>query len=913
MAVTAAAAAGAGPQHYCLRWNNYQSNLTSVFDQLLQSESFVDVTLAVAGRALKAHKVILSASSPYFQTLLHDNPCGHPIVVIEDVSHADMQAIVQFMYKGEINVAEQQLPSLLKVAEALKIRGLADVPEGETVTRRAAPEPQRRQASAEAGGSPEPAAAGRAPPQVGQTPERPPQGPAMPPGTTAEPRPAPAPSQAPAHSRASDDTEIRPAIIEMIKEEERAMMMENNSSSWNSPPEPTFQHQLQQAWQKSWNQQQSLLQNLRFRERGPLKSWRPETMAAAIMSVLREGHSLSQAARTYDIPYPTFVLYANRVHNLLGPSQEGPGGIPNELRPKGRGRPQRILLGVWPEETVNNVIRAVVFRDTSGLKEQMESKAAAVAAAAAAAGHGIQDMPASLTKLMQQHQQQQQQSPHTPTGPPQPHMNGRPPFRMQAAPPMPPRVGGPPMAGGGGGGRGGAPSGLPHPAAAGARHRPPNLLGFPDMHMMMGMFPPGMLSATGGVPQMNLPPLLDQKPPVGVGTSAGPSPPTRPVPGLSSIAGGAARSDSCDTDPAGENSNTSGGGGGPEPCLLEPLQEMTEGDEPLQVRRDLDSPAAEGADSPAQTHRSTPDSAPPAKRIKDMHGYPGMPPFRMQAAPPMPPRVGGPPMAGGGGGGRGGAPSGLPHPAAAGARHRPPSLLGFPDMHMMMGMFPPGMLSATGAVPTINLPPLVDQKPTVTKTEAPSPSLPEVTISSVPIRSSPNDTTPTPPFLNGPQSCATSNGPPSAPGGTPAESNGGLGRSDSCDTDPAGENSNTSGGGGGGPEPCLLEPLQEMTEGDEPLQVRRDLDSPGAEGADGLGGTFGTAEEIGAAFTKQMQGVTMYPVPSSGDQSADQRTGPGTGTDGYPADQQTPAERPAGAQDVHGSLAAPAAALRAMP
>ena len=56
-----------------------------------------------------------------------------------------------------------------------------------------------------------------------------------------------------------------------------------------------------------------------------------------------------------------------------------------ELRPKGRGRPQRILLGVWPEETVNNVIRAVVFRDTSGLKEQMESKAAAVAAAAAAA------------------------------------------------------------------------------------------------------------------------------------------------------------------------------------------------------------------------------------------------------------------------------------------------------------------------------------------------------------------------------------------------------------------------------------------------------------------------------------------------------------------------------------------------
>lgn len=72
-----------------------------------------------------------------------------------------------------------------------------------------------------------------------------------------------------------------------------------------------------------------------------------------------------QAARKYDIPYPTFVLYANRVHNLLGPSAE-----PGDLRPKGRGRPQRILLGSWPEDQIKMVIRAVVFRDTSIFKDQ---------------------------------------------------------------------------------------------------------------------------------------------------------------------------------------------------------------------------------------------------------------------------------------------------------------------------------------------------------------------------------------------------------------------------------------------------------------------------------------------------------------------------------------------------------------
>jgi hypothetical protein len=117
-------------------------------------------------------------------------------------------------------------------------------------------------------------------------------------------------------------------------------------------------------WQKCWNSQ-NLVQHMRFRERGPLKSWRPETMAEAIFSVLKEGLSLSQAARKYDIPYPTFVLYANRVHNMLGPSMDGG----TDLRPKGRGRPQRILLGIWPDEHIKGVIKSVVFRDEKIIKE----------------------------------------------------------------------------------------------------------------------------------------------------------------------------------------------------------------------------------------------------------------------------------------------------------------------------------------------------------------------------------------------------------------------------------------------------------------------------------------------------------------------------------------------------------------
>lgn len=60
-----------------------------------------------------------------------------------------------------------------------------------------------------------------------------------------------------------------------------------------------------------------------------------------------------------------FVLYANRVHNMLGPSMDGG----TDLRPKGRGRPQRILLGIWPDEHIKAVIKSVVFRDEKIIKE----------------------------------------------------------------------------------------------------------------------------------------------------------------------------------------------------------------------------------------------------------------------------------------------------------------------------------------------------------------------------------------------------------------------------------------------------------------------------------------------------------------------------------------------------------------
>lgn len=113
------------PQRFCVRWNSYKSNLQTAFPKLLTSEHFVDVTLACEKQYIKCHKIVLSACSAYFESLLVNNPCQHPIIFMKDVQFWEIKALVEFMYKGEVNVSQNQLDSLLKSAESLQIRGLS--------------------------------------------------------------------------------------------------------------------------------------------------------------------------------------------------------------------------------------------------------------------------------------------------------------------------------------------------------------------------------------------------------------------------------------------------------------------------------------------------------------------------------------------------------------------------------------------------------------------------------------------------------------------------------------------------------------------------------------------------------------------------------------------------------------------
>ncbi|XP_059485788.1 modifier of mdg4-like isoform X1 [Neocloeon triangulifer] len=111
-------------EQFSLRWNNFHSNLSSGFQELFEDKNLVDVTLACEGQYIQAHRAVLTVCSPYFKALFKVNPNNHPIIILKDVSFTDLKSILLFMYRGEVNVKQDDLNTFLKTAEVLKVKGL---------------------------------------------------------------------------------------------------------------------------------------------------------------------------------------------------------------------------------------------------------------------------------------------------------------------------------------------------------------------------------------------------------------------------------------------------------------------------------------------------------------------------------------------------------------------------------------------------------------------------------------------------------------------------------------------------------------------------------------------------------------------------------------------------------------------
>merc|ERR1711892_1437093 len=120
-------------EKFCLRWNDFESNISGAFRELRDDKDFFDVTLACDEDQIQAHKVILSACSPFFRNILRRNPHPNPLLYLKGVKFTDLQYVLNFIYHGEVSVGQEELNTFLAVAEELRIKGLTQNSQHESV------------------------------------------------------------------------------------------------------------------------------------------------------------------------------------------------------------------------------------------------------------------------------------------------------------------------------------------------------------------------------------------------------------------------------------------------------------------------------------------------------------------------------------------------------------------------------------------------------------------------------------------------------------------------------------------------------------------------------------------------------------------------------------------------------------
>ena len=113
-------------EKFCLKWNDFQDNLAISFQELRKDNEYSDVTLvSEEDQQIQAHKIILSACSPFFSSILKRNKHSHPLIYMRGMKAKDLVAIVDFIYYGEANILQEDLEGFLSLAEELQLKGLA--------------------------------------------------------------------------------------------------------------------------------------------------------------------------------------------------------------------------------------------------------------------------------------------------------------------------------------------------------------------------------------------------------------------------------------------------------------------------------------------------------------------------------------------------------------------------------------------------------------------------------------------------------------------------------------------------------------------------------------------------------------------------------------------------------------------
>ncbi|XP_066977948.1 protein tramtrack, beta isoform-like isoform X1 [Macrobrachium rosenbergii] len=114
-----------GEDFLSLKWNNHKPAFFHLLKILREKGCYSDVTLACGSKFFAVHRLVLMACSDFFIEVFDHTHCQKPVIVLKDIKGQELEALLDYMYLGEVEVQQTDLPGLIKAAECLKIKGLA--------------------------------------------------------------------------------------------------------------------------------------------------------------------------------------------------------------------------------------------------------------------------------------------------------------------------------------------------------------------------------------------------------------------------------------------------------------------------------------------------------------------------------------------------------------------------------------------------------------------------------------------------------------------------------------------------------------------------------------------------------------------------------------------------------------------
>jgi hypothetical protein len=106
-------------------WKTFSSNLTRTLQDLATEGHFTDVTLVSDDQTqVQAHKLIIGAFSPVLKNLIQQNPHSQSLLYLCGVKLQELQAILKFMYFGEVTICKDCVSQFMELAKDLEMKEL---------------------------------------------------------------------------------------------------------------------------------------------------------------------------------------------------------------------------------------------------------------------------------------------------------------------------------------------------------------------------------------------------------------------------------------------------------------------------------------------------------------------------------------------------------------------------------------------------------------------------------------------------------------------------------------------------------------------------------------------------------------------------------------------------------------------